>query len=155
MGHDDQNGSGLLCRISVAAAWGGDGGGLARPAVARSGIDECCGQDFGAAQGVVTAARGLPSGGGIRCEQMSLAGTDVYYFHRSSWWHHLVSARLAVFAHCGVSAFYWVQWNPTTTGIPLAGETNGRQPVVAGNISGAGPPGAGSGERSIGGLSPA
>jgi hypothetical protein len=80
----------------------GDGGGLARPAVARSGIDECCGQDFGAAQGVVTPARGLlPSGGGIRCEQMSLAGTDVYYFHRSSWWHHLVSARLAVFAHCG------------------------------------------------------
>jgi integrase len=32
----------------------------------------------------------LPSGGGIRCEQMSLAGTDVYYFHHSSWWHHLV-----------------------------------------------------------------
>ena len=85
-GHGYQNGPGLLCRISLAAAWGGDGDGLAGPAVARSGIDECCGQDFGAAQGVVTAVRGLlPSGGGIRCEQMSLAGTDVYYFHHSSW----------------------------------------------------------------------
>jgi hypothetical protein len=75
-GHGYQNGSGLLCRISLAAAWGGDGGGLAWPAVARSGIDECCGQDFGAAQGVVTAARGLLPSGGVRCERMSLAGTD-------------------------------------------------------------------------------
>ena len=58
-GHDYPNGSGLLCGISLAAAWGWDGGGLARPAVARSGIDECCGQDFGPAQGVVMAARGL------------------------------------------------------------------------------------------------
>jgi hypothetical protein len=89
--------SDITCR-RVGWGWGG----LARPAVARSGIDECCGQDFGAAQGVVTAARGLlPSGGGIWCEQMSLAGADIYYLHHSFWWHHLVSARLAVFAHCG------------------------------------------------------
>ena len=113
-GHDYPNGSGLLCGISLAAAWGGDGGGLARPAVARSGIDECCGQDFGPAQGVVMAARGLlPSGGGIRCEQMSLAGTDVYYFHHSSWWHHLVSARLAVFAHCGRLCVFWGSVEPS------------------------------------------
>jgi hypothetical protein len=89
--------SDITCR-RVGWGWGG----LARPAVARSGIDECCGQDFGAAQGVVTAVRGLlPSGGGIWCEQMSLAGADIYYLHHSSSWHHLVSARLAVFAHCG------------------------------------------------------
>jgi hypothetical protein len=84
-------------------------------------------------------ARGLlPSGGGIRCEQMSLAGSDVYYFHRSSWWHHLVSARLAVFAHCGRLCVLLGSVEPSHTGMPLAGETNGRQPVVAGNISGAG-----------------
>jgi hypothetical protein len=139
---------------SVAAAWGGDGGGLARPAVARSGIDECCGQDFGAAQGVVTVVRGLlPSCGGIWCEQMSLVGTDVYYFYHSSWWHHLVSARLAVLPIAAVSAFLLGSVDPSHHRDAFRGETNGRQPVVAGNTSGAGA--AGSGERSTGGLSPA
>lgn len=131
---------GCFVGISLTAAWGGDAGGLARPAVTRSGIDECCGQDFGAAQGVVTAARNLlASGGGIRCEQMSLAGTDVYYFHRSSWWRRLVSARPAVFAHCGrLYVFVGFGGNPATPGMPLAGEANDRQPVVAGNINGRG-----------------
>jgi hypothetical protein len=91
----------LPSRRSFTGAGSRDDGGSARPAVARSGVDERGGQDLGAAQGVVAARGLLACGGGIRCEQVSLAGTGVYYFHHSSRCHYLLSAKLAVSAHCG------------------------------------------------------
>lgn len=104
----------LPSRRSFTGAGSRDDGGSARPAVARSGVDERGGQDLAAAQGVVAARGLLACGGGIRCEQMSLAGTGVYYFHHSSRCHYLLSAKLAVSAHSAVSAFWWVRWSPRT-----------------------------------------